>query len=108
MEQPRAIVVTKDKPRGQEMVAFLTEKLDFNPVWVADGEAAFNVLDAEHVDVLLTDFQAQRLDGMRLLEIARSRNPEIAVILMAPSLDLAAATEAMAPKRMRATAAGRS
>ncbi len=95
IERPRAVVVDKDDVRGREMASFLESSLGCEVTWVRDGEAAYNVLDGEVVDVLVTDLRAQRIDGLRLLEIARARNSEAAVILIAPDAELATATEAM-------------
>jgi DNA-binding NtrC family response regulator len=95
IERPRAVVVDKDDVRGREMATFLESSLGCEVTWVRDGEAAYNVLDGEVVDVLVTDLRAQRIDGLRLLEIARARNPEAAVILISPDAELATATEAM-------------
>ncbi len=95
LERPRAIVVDKDEKRGREMAVFLEEQAGCDAVPVRDGEAAYNVIDTESVQVIVTDLHAQRIDGMRLLEIARARNPEVAVIVIAPDAELATATEAM-------------
>jgi len=95
IERPRAVVVDRDEGGGREFARFLENDLGLDVVRVRDGEAAFNVIDAEPVYVMIAELQAQRIDGMRLLEIARARNPEICVILIAPNLDLAKATEAM-------------
>jgi len=95
LERPRAVVVDKDEAQGQEMARFLERDLGCEVTWVRDGEAAYNILDAETVHVLVTDLRSQRIDGLRLLEIARARNPEVAVVLIAPDAELATATEAM-------------
>ena len=95
LERPRAVVVDKDEHTGKEMAQFLAAELGCNVTRVRDGEAAFNVLDDEVIHVLVTDLAAQRIDGMRLMEIARARNPESAVIIIAPNAELAPATEAM-------------
>jgi DNA-binding NtrC family response regulator len=94
LDRPRALVVDKDDRRGREMAGLL-DTLGCDVTQVRDGEAAYNVLDSESVHVLITDLATQRIDGMRLMEIARARNPEAAVVLIAPDADLAAATEAM-------------
>ncbi|NNF06820.1 MAG: sigma-54-dependent Fis family transcriptional regulator, partial [Candidatus Eisenbacteria bacterium] len=95
MERPRALVVDKQTKFRKELGHFLEKDLGMATVMVADGEAAYNVLDKDPVNVLITELSAQRIDGMRLLEIARARNPETCIILIAPNLDLAQATEAM-------------
>ncbi len=93
--KPRAVVVDKEEKRGREMAAFLEASLEAEVVLVRDGEAAYNALDDRPADVLITDLHAHRIDGMRLLEIARARNPEVAVIIISPDAELATATEAM-------------
>jgi len=95
IEKPRALVVDKDESRGREMVLFLENELQCDATLARDGEAAYNVLDHELVQVVVTDLRVQRIDGLRLLEIARARNPEVAVVLVAPDAELATATEAM-------------
>ena len=95
LEQPRALVVDKDDSRCREMAIFLEKKLGCNVTRVRDGEAAYNVLDEGLIHVVLTDLNAQRIDGLRLMEIARARNPEVAVVLIAPDAELATATESM-------------
>ena len=95
VEPPKALVVDKDDERSREMSEFLERELGLEVVTVRDGEAAYNVLDAEPVQVLVTDLKAQRIDGLRLLDIARARNPEVAVVIVAPDAELAVATEAM-------------
>jgi DNA-binding NtrC family response regulator len=44
---------------------------------------------------VISELKAHRVDGMRLLEVARSRNPEVCVILIADAGSLELATEAM-------------
>ena len=93
--RPRGVVVDKDEARGRELTAFLDEQVGIDATLVRDGEAAYNVLDGETVHVLVTDLKSQRIDGMRLLEIARARNSEVAVVIIASEVELSTATEAM-------------
>ncbi len=93
--RPRGVVVDKDEARGRELTAFLDEQVGVDATLVRDGEAAYNILDGETVHVLITDLKSQRIDGMRLLEIARARNSEVAVVIIASEVELSTATEAM-------------
>jgi DNA-binding NtrC family response regulator len=95
VERARALVVDKDDGHGREMARFLEYELNLDVVHVRDGEAAFNVLDSSPVHVLIAELYAHRIEGMRLLEIARARNSETCVILIAPNLDLPKVTESM-------------
>lgn len=104
LQRPRALVVDKDTAETQALLGFLEEN-GFDVQWAKDGEQAFNVLDAPPPDkagavplgheVLITELRAQRIDGLRLLEIARRRNPEVCVILIADAGGIDLATDAM-------------
>ncbi len=104
LQRPRALVVDKDTAETQALLGFL-EANGFDVQWAKDGEQAFNVLDAPPPDkagavllgheVLITELRAQRIDGLRLLEIARKRNPEACVILIADAGGIDLATDAM-------------
>ena len=104
LQRPRALVVDKDTAETQALLGVL-EANGFDVQWAKDGEQAFNVLDAPPPDkagavllgheVLITELRAQRIDGLRLLEIARRRNPEVCVILIADAGGIDLATDAM-------------
>jgi DNA-binding NtrC family response regulator len=95
MDKPRALVVEGDDATAEQLAAFLEERVGLEVVRVKDGEAAYNVLDSSPVHVVVTDLKAHRIDGLRLLEIARARNPEVCVVVIDKLLDLDLATEAM-------------
>jgi DNA-binding NtrC family response regulator len=105
LHRPRALIVDKDSAETGALIATL-EADGFDVRWVKDGEQAFNVLDSPGPDaagaappsgpeVVITELRAHRLDGMRLLDVARSRNPEVCVILIADAGTIELATEAM-------------
>ena len=65
--------------------------------WAKDGEAGYNLIDSRHFDAMIVELRPQRIVGLRLLALARQRNPEICVILLTscdPD-DIELATEAM-------------
>ena len=105
LHRPRALIVDKDSSETKELESFLTEK-GFEVHWAKDGEQAFNLLDrpapeaagdsdGSGPEVVISELKAHRVDGMRLLEVAKSRNPEVCVILIADAGSLELATEAM-------------
>ena len=92
---PQALVVAKDAEDVKELLAAL-DSWGFKTTWAKDGEAGYNVLDGPEVlDALITELNVQRIDGMRLLSVAKQRNPEICVIMIASDADIELATEAM-------------
>ncbi len=64
-------------------------------VRVGDEAAGYNILDAEQVDALITETRDARIGGMRLLRVARMRNPDVCAILLASPADLDLATRAL-------------
>jgi two-component system, NtrC family, response regulator AtoC len=105
LHRPRALIVDKASAETTQLVTAL-ESNGFDVKWVKDGEQAFNVLDAPGPDeagvttasgpeVVIAELRAQRMDGMRLLQVAKRRNPEVCVILIADAGTIELATEAM-------------
>jgi DNA-binding NtrC family response regulator len=92
---PQALVVAKESDDVKELLAAL-DSWGFKTVWAKDGEAGYNVLDGPEVlHALIAELNVQRIDGMRLLSVAKQRNPEICVIMIASDADIELATEAM-------------
>jgi DNA-binding NtrC family response regulator len=92
---PQALIVAKDSDDIKELLAAL-ESWGFKTIWAKDGEAGYNVLDGpEVIHALITELNVHRIDGMRLLSVAKQRNPEICVIMIASDADIELATEAM-------------
>ena len=85
LRPPRALIVDKDSSETADLKSFLAAN-GIDVAWAKDGEQAFNILDgtspngsgesAPHgPEVVITELKAHRVDGMRLLEVAKKRNP---------------------------------
>ncbi len=104
LRRPRALIVDKDSSETAALKAAL-QAGGFDVHWAKDGERAYNVLDGSWPEaagepergpeVVITELRAHRVDGMRLLEVAKQRNPEVCVILIADQGTLELATSAM-------------
>ena len=104
LHRPRALIVDKDSTETAELEALLQQG-GFDVAWVKDGEQAFNALDGAGPEaagaapagpeVVIAELRSHRVDGMRLLEVAKRRNPEVCVILIADQGTVELATEAM-------------
>ncbi len=88
------LLVERDPDTARRIIAYLDEQ-NYDIEWVDDGEKAFNRLDARNYHVLITELNAHRINGMRLLELALERSPEMCVILITQEPDVELATEAM-------------
>jgi DNA-binding NtrC family response regulator len=96
MIDPRPQVLIVDKPSDEVLsVRAFLETRGYTTLWAKDGEEAYNILESEPVDVLIAELRAHRIEGLRLLELARRRNPEVCAVLIAEHPELGVATEAM-------------
>jgi DNA-binding NtrC family response regulator len=90
----RVLLVDRDTEEARYLHLVLGDQ-GFEVVWVHDAESAYEVLDREPVGAIVAELQAPRIDGLRLLEVARARNPEITVVFLTASPSIERATEAM-------------
>lgn len=91
---PRILVA--DDERGVR--AFLSDALAAAGHDVAeaeDGDEAWQRLESEPFDLLVTDLSMPRLDGMELLRRARRAHPDVAVIVLTAHGSIAGAVEAV-------------
>jgi DNA-binding NtrC family response regulator len=91
---PKVLVVDSRSRATTKLTDFL-KSCGYDVLWAPDGETAYNILDDEPVDVMVAELRVHRINGMRLLELAIKRNPEVCVVMIAIDADLALATEAM-------------
>src|SRR5690348_4662493 len=82
VEKPMLLIVDDEKPTREGLRAALEERYD---VYIAeDAKAAMELLEAEHFDVLLTDFKLPNEDGMKLIARAKSLSkPPICILMTA-------------------------
>src|SRR5215468_4723456 len=80
--QPIILIVDDEKPTRDGLRRLLENDYD---VYVADDiESAMNVLEREHVDLLLTDLRLGNEDGMKLIERAlKMPHPPICIMMTA-------------------------
>ncbi len=92
--KPSVLVVDRAGESTRALVAFLRGH-ELEVVCAHDSERAFNLLDGECVDGLVTELKAERIDGMSLLARARERNPEVCAIVVTERAGFETAIEAM-------------
>jgi DNA-binding NtrC family response regulator len=92
--RPRVLVVLPEAAPSRHLVAHLSRS-GFETLWVHDGQSAYEVVDAEPLDALICDLRSAHIDGLRLQQVARRRNPETCGIVIADPESLVLATEAV-------------
>src|SRR5678810_88433 len=80
--KPTLLIVDDEKPTREGLRAALEDRYD---IYIAeDAATAMGLLEAEHFDVLLTDFRLPNEDGMKLIARAKSLpRPPVCILMTA-------------------------
>ncbi|MEZ4655618.1 MAG: sigma-54 dependent transcriptional regulator [Candidatus Eisenbacteria bacterium] len=92
--RPRALVVDSQPSEGRR-IALRLESEGFVVQLVADTERAARHIEDGGVDALITEARTSRIDGLRLLHLARLRNPHVSVVFLITPREIELATRAM-------------
>jgi len=76
------ILIVDDEATIRHFLVRILEREGYEVVAAADGLEALKLLEFHPIDLLLTDIRMDRLNGVGLLTEAKSRYPEMAVILL--------------------------
>lgn len=91
---PRILLVLPQEEGVAQLESYLREK-GYEVLRAHEGAAGYDVLDREPVDALICYLHTARIDGLRLIQLARQRNAEICAIVLAASDEIELGTEAM-------------
>jgi len=75
------LVVEDDHALRRVLCAFLS-KNGYNPLPAADGEAALDILDEEHVDLIVSDIMLPKMDGYKLTQLLRDTGYNIPILMV--------------------------
>ncbi len=89
------ILVADDEALIQLTVARALRAAGHEVAVVGDGAAALARLGGEAFDLVLTDLAMEGADGIRVLEEAKARDPDVAVMVMTGYCDVASAVAAL-------------
>ena len=76
------VLLVDDNTDLRECLAYDLEAGGITVVQAKDGRHALELLLAHAVDLIVSDIQMPRMDGVELLERVKAMRPEIPVILM--------------------------
>ena len=89
------ILVVDDDASLRRVLEYNLSKEGYAVLTADSGEKALAMLDAERVDVLITDIKMPGMDGMDLLRRVRQTSPETQVIVITAFGTIEMAVEAM-------------
>jgi len=79
---PVRILVVDDEELIARLLTGVLEGEGHEAVYVTDGDAALDRLQAEDFDLLVTDLRMPKMDGMRLIEEAKAVRPGLDALIM--------------------------
>ena len=88
-DQPLRILAVDDDALILLNTCTLLEDMGHHVFEAASGKAALDVLEAEEVDLMITDFAMPNMTGGELVEKARAQDPELKVIVASGYADWA-------------------
>ena len=82
MTKKLKILVADDDPTVQELLQLILEKHGFEVIICNDGIKAKEVIDHNHVDLVISDYKMPNMDGLQLLKALRKEGQGIPFILI--------------------------
>ncbi|MBI5409071.1 MAG: response regulator [Nitrospirae bacterium] len=76
------LMIIDDEPIVGKRLKRLLEKDGYNVEAFTGGTPALEALEKQHFDIIITDLMMGRIDGMKVLETAKNKNPDIKVIII--------------------------
>jgi CheY-like chemotaxis protein len=77
-----ALVVDDSAVERHRVAKLLAKDADLSVLSAANGREALEILERDHVDLVLTDMLMPEMDGLQLVEEVRRQHPSVPIILM--------------------------
>ena len=84
----KTILLVEDDEALRNSLEFLLELSDLDYLSASNGEDAVQILSSFSIDVIITDFQMPKMDGIELLKWCRTREVHIPVIFISANAHL--------------------
>jgi CheY-like chemotaxis protein len=82
-DRPLSVMVVEDSDDFRRVLCQYLRLRGFDPVLDApDGQAAWERLQDEAVDLLITDINMPRMNGIELMRLAHQRHPGLPVVVV--------------------------
>jgi two-component system response regulator HydG len=94
VEKPSVLIVD-DEMGILDSLRILLKNEGFDPIVAQGGKQGLEQLESADPDIILTDVRMPSIGGLDVLAAARSRDPDVPVILMTAQADLRSAIQAV-------------
>lgn len=81
------ILVAEDDANANKLICAVLRKDGHDTLSAKDGQEALDVLDSEHVDLIVSDVMMPRIDGMELIRLLRKADIDTPVLVLTARLD---------------------
>ena len=88
------LMVIDDEPIVGKRLKQIFQKAGYNTEVFTSGQPALKNLEENSYDIIVTDLKMEGVDGMKILEAASEKNPEIKVIIITAYAEMETAKEA--------------
>ena len=78
----KRILIVDDQQSMRDMLADLVDMLGHEAVCAPGGQEALGELEEEPVDLVITDLNMPRMDGMALMKEIKARTPDLPVVII--------------------------
>lgn len=89
------ILVVEDDPVVRRFIEAAINKTDCQVTSVGDGKAALTAIDKEKYDLVITDLKVPAVNGIKVLEYVKKRQPDTSVVIGTAFGSIENAVEAM-------------
>jgi CheY-like chemotaxis protein len=97
-----AILIVENEASNRILIERVLSTRGYHCISATNGQEALNVLDREHVDLILTDLSMPVLDGFRTTQLIRAR-PHLATVPIVAVTAHALSDEGEAAKQIGCT-----
>ena len=78
----KTILITDDESTIRTMLKDWLESFDYNILTAEDGQEAWEIWTSQHCDLVITDINMPRMNGIELLQKIKNENVNFPVIIM--------------------------
>lgn len=95
MQTLKTILAVDDEPNMRRLLEISLRQAGYHPVLANDGKAALEIIKAQHIDLVVSDFHMPSMNGLALLAAIRQQSDSLPFIMVTAQGEIKTAVEAM-------------